>query len=487
LVGVVPGFAVSSTVGGPWSVPPAKVWYKPWSSVFVDLSNYAGRTLYLEFTTADCTRRGHFGYAYVDVFACGIGAEANYSCGPPDTISLTAPEGFQIYKWYNNDFTTLYGSTQQVVLTPAPPGGGTFNVVVSPYNNTDCPTCDCSDTLSVNVAAPVVTGELLPPPRDTLCPGENITLYAIGGTRYQWYKNDVLVPSATADTILASAPGNYAVDIFNTSGCKVRAQRVVKLLEYPPPDPDFFTTPVCINTPVLFQNNSYSLTPAEYYWDFGDGSPGIIDFQPAHSYATAGVFSVKLIAQSRRCSLLKDSITKTVSIIPPGINLRYPTVNAIKNVAQNLTARPGASTYLWMPTNGLNNPTIESPVFLYDRPQEYLIQVRATSGCINIDTLLVRLFASYAIYVPNAFSPNGDGVNDRIYPILVGNLQLKKFRVFSRWGTLLFETSNPSSAMGWSGQWNNANQPMDTYTWTAEASTPSGEIIKRSGNFVLIR
>jgi gliding motility-associated-like protein len=162
-------------------------------------------------------------------------------------------------------------------------------------------------------------------------------------------------------------------------------------------------------------------------------------------------------------------------------------VNAIKNVAQNLTARAGASTYQWLPANGLNNPTIKSPVFLYDRPQEYLIQVRADNGCVNTDTLLVRMFLSYTIYVPNAFSPNGDGVNDRIYPILVGNIQLKNFRVFSRWGTLLFETSNSTSSMGWNGQWNNTNQPIDTYTWTAEAITANGEIIKRSGNFVLIR
>ena len=168
LVGVVPGFAVSSTLGGPWSTPPAKVWYKPWSSVFVDLSNYGGRTLYLEFTTADCTRRGHFGYAYVDVFACGIGAEAMYTCGPPDTIRLTAPDGFQYYKWYDNNFTTLLGTTQQTVVTPAPTGGGTFKVVVTPYNNTDCPSCDCSDTLSVSVSPSVATGELLAPPRDTL-------------------------------------------------------------------------------------------------------------------------------------------------------------------------------------------------------------------------------------------------------------------------------------------------------------------------------
>ena len=176
-----------------------------------------------------------------------------------------------------------------------------------------------------------------------------------------------------------------------------------------------------------------------------------------------------------------------ISIINPGPNQRYPTVNAIRNVAQNLFARPGAVTYQWTPVTGLNNSLVESPVFQSDRPQEYTIQVRSANGCINIDTLLVRMFATYNIYVPNAFSPNGDGVNERIYPILVGAIQLKNFRVFSRWGTLLFETADPSPSVGWDGRWNNTNQPMDTYTWTAEAISQSGELIKRSGNFVLIR
>ena len=487
LVGVVPGFAVSSTLGGPWSTPPAKVWYKPWSSVFVDLSNYSGRTLYLEFTTADCTRRGHFGYAYVDVFACGIGAEASYTCGPPDTVTLTAPDGFQTYRWYNDNFTTLYGSTQQVVVSPAPPGGGIFKVVVTPYNNTDCPTCDCSDTLSVTVTPPPVSGNLIAPPRNTLCPGETITLTATGGVRYQWYKDNVLQPGATADTILATAPGNYTVDIFNSSGCKIRAQQNVQLQLFPKPTPAFSADTVCINTPVLFQNNSSSPTLTEYIWDFGDGSIRINGFQPTHSYTNAGQYLVKLVARSTQCLLLQDSTTGVISIINPGPNQRYPTVNAIRNVAQNLFARPGAVTYQWTPVTGLNNSLVESPVFQFDRPQEYTIQVRSANGCINIDTLLVRMFATYNIYVPNAFSPNGDGVNERIYPILVGAIQLKNFRVFSRWGTLLFETANPSPSVGWDGRWNNTNQPMDTYTWTAEAISQSGELIKRSGNFVLIR
>ena len=126
-------------------------------------------------------------------------------------------------------------------------------------------------------------------------------------------------------------------------------------------------------------------------------------------------------------------------------------------------------------------------MFQYDRAQEYFIQIRNTNGCNNIDTQAVRIFSSSNIYVPNAFSPNADGVNDRMYPILVGIMQLKYFRIFSRWGALLFETANPLPSMGWDGNWKGAAQPMDTYTWTAEAIDHNGQLIRRNGNFVLIR
>ncbi len=95
----LPGFAVSGV--------DTTVIYKPWSTVFISLRNYPGRTLFLEFTTADCVRRGHWGYAYVDVEStCGHSVDLQYDCNT-SIATLTAPPGFQTYNWWNVDFTTL--------------------------------------------------------------------------------------------------------------------------------------------------------------------------------------------------------------------------------------------------------------------------------------------------------------------------------------------------------------------------------------------
>ena len=89
------------------------------------------------------------------------------------------------------------------------------------------------------------------------------------------------------------------------------------------------------------------------------------------------------------------------------------------------------------------------------------------------------------IFVPKAWSPNGDGHNDRLYPLAVCIRELKYFRVFNRWGQLVFETN--ILEQGWDGSFHGKPQVMDTYTWTLEAIGEDGKYYKRAGNSVLIR
>jgi WG containing repeat len=115
----LPGFKVS-TVN-------SQVIYKAWSSVFFSMRGQGGRTLYLEFTTADCVRRAHWGYAYVDVEAtCGQAIDMQYNCIYPNITTLTGPPGFQTYNWWNQNFTTLVGTGQTITLNPGPVGNDSF-------------------------------------------------------------------------------------------------------------------------------------------------------------------------------------------------------------------------------------------------------------------------------------------------------------------------------------------------------------------------
>jgi gliding motility-associated-like protein len=131
-------------------------------------------------------------------------------------------------------------------------------------------------------------------------------------------------------------------------------------------------------------------------------------------------------------------------------------------------------------------------VFDYDRQTEYLINITRDNGCITVDTVLVKIvtvvpttIVKSDLFVPKAWTPNNDGHNDKLFPITVNIRELKYFRVFNRWGQLVFETN--IIGQGWNGILQSKPAAMDVYTWTVEAIGVDGKYIKKSGNSVLIR
>jgi gliding motility-associated-like protein len=186
------------------------------------------------------------------------------------------------------------------------------------------------------------------------------------------------------------------------------------------------------------------------------------------------------------CPALSSSITKPISVINATPNQRYPSVNAIVNRNLQLQARTltGAS-YQWIPPSGLNNATIVNPIFNSNRQQEYLIKISTPDGCVVTDTLLVRIFDGRGIYLPKGFTPNGDGNNDKLTPRLVGISRLIFFKVYDRWGQLMYQTS--IAGEGWDGTFKGVKQPIETYTWVAEGIDIDGNTIRETGNSMLLR
>jgi gliding motility-associated-like protein len=148
-------------------------------------------------------------------------------------------------------------------------------------------------------------------------------------------------------------------------------------------------------------------------------------------------------------------------------------------------------SYNWSPSTGLDLPNIQDPVFNYSSSTQYNITLTSDSGCVTVDTVFVRILnpsdTSLApnLFVPKAWSPNNDGKNDKLYPITVHIKQIVYFRVFDRWGQLMFETNVLGN--GWDGLYNGHPQVMDVYTWTVDAIGDDGSVIRKSGNSILLR
>ena len=346
--------------------------------------------------------------------------------------------------------------------------------------------CRSSFTRSVTVA-PMPSGTLNLVASNLLCEGGSVNLSASGGASYQWLLNGGAIPGAVNATLAATQPGIYTVNVINSFGCSTTATGSVTLSLVSKPVANFSFTKTCAGFETSFQNLSdvSSNDMVNYNWSFGQGQGTSSQPNPLYTFTNVGSYAVSLSVVSQICPSAVSTITKLVSIIAPPANQRYAPVNAVENRNLPLTSRIyGGATYVWSPATGLNSSLIASPIFNNNAQVEYVITITTPLGCVLKDTQLVRVFKEREIYVPKGFSPNRDNKNDKLIPRLVGITELLYFKVYNRWGQLLYSTGIVGE--GWDGTYRGAKQPMDTYVWMAEGKDIDGNIIKRAGNFILL-
>lgn len=154
------------------------------------------------------------------------------------------------------------------------------------------------------------------------------------------------------------------------------------------------------------------------------------------------------------------------------------------------TSRDSLINYFkWTPSIWLNKDTIRNPIAtinsVYDS-LKYIVRVTTPEGCFGTDDIIVRVFRTNPdIFVPTAFTPNKDGKNDILRPICVGITKLDYFRIYNRWGQLIYETSDMEK--GWNGTFNGTEQASGTYVFVTQGTDFTGKVIYKKGTCVLIR
>jgi gliding motility-associated-like protein len=181
---------------------------------------------------------------------------------------------------------------------------------------------------------------------------------------------------------------------------------------------------------------------------------------------------------------VSDSIR--IQLPPPSVNTSTTII-----VGQTVTVNGfvgNAFNYVWVnDTSFLSCSTCILPVSTTTTNMVYTVSVTDNPlqcfEVLNTHTIVVRLVAS--IDVPTAFTPNNDGINDYILPAGWGIRKLNYFKVFNRWGQLIFESNDLDN--GWDGTFNGVPQNMETYIYQASVDTYTDETLTKSGSFKLIR
>jgi gliding motility-associated-like protein len=181
--------------------------------------------------------------------------------------------------------------------------------------------------------------------------------------------------------------------------------------------------------------------------------------------------------------------TVLIQIQQPKLNAGPRDTSIVQNQPLQLNAT-GGQLYLWTPSTGLNNPSIANPVALLNNDIEYIVTTKTSAGCIATDTISVKVYKMPpGIYVPNAFTPNGDGINDIFRPIAIGMKQVNYFKVFNRAGVLIYSNNKISyaSGIGWDGRYKGILQMSAVYVWIAEGIDYLDKKITQKGTVTLIR
>jgi gliding motility-associated-like protein len=354
---------------------------------------------------------------------------------------------------------------------------------------------DSTDTARfVQKINPLPVGQIVSMHGTYICHGIPDTMFvsynpALDTLRFQWTRNGANLTGATVDSISTVTAGRYNSILTNQYGCVDTAAVSAVLIAVPKPVLNFSVDAMCINTLLHFSNltDTNFTGPINWVWDMGNNT-----FQNAyHSTATynkAGSRHIKLTANQVYCPLYPTSMDSTIEIQFPIPAVRLPSVSAYSNQTTPLTGRSFPNyKYQWLPSRGIDFPTVSSPNFNYQTTQDYVINLISPAGCVTPDSMLVRVFDENLvnIMVPKSFTPNGDGVNDILYPYLAGVKTFSYFKVFNRFGQLMFTSTDPDK--GWNGTMNGTQQPMAIYIWVAVGIANDGTPVEKRGEVLLLR
>jgi gliding motility-associated-like protein len=324
-------------------------------------------------------------------------------------------------------------------------------------------------------------------PDSTICLGNSIQLNASGGNTYKWNASPGL-NCTDCDNPIASPDSNsiYTVTGTNEYGCTgkdsvlVRVQRHLPLLVNP-------GDTICIGESAqLFASGSH-----RYSWQPSTGlnDPNIPSPQASPSSST--LYTVRA-TDSANCFI--DTANVFIKVYP------IPTVQAgpdqtievgSAGVQLHATGSPDVVSWKWSPSAGLSCISCPDPNATPNQTTEYAVEVRNEGECLAKDYLTIHVVCNRGtLYIPNTFSPNGDGMNDRFYPRGKGVFMIKSFRVFNRWGELVFErlNFNPNDAgAGWDGKYKGKLLSPDVFVYVCEIVCDNNQLLNYKGDVTLLQ
>ena len=249
-----------------------------------------------------------------------------------------------------------------------------------------------------------------------------------------------------------------------------------------------FPAAACAPFSAVFKNTSTA--GQQFFWDFGDGATST-QTSPTHVYLRPGTYLVQLIAVDPNTCNKRDTITKNVTVVnKPTASFTYTPNPTMPNMPiQLVNTSAGGVSYKWIFGDGKTLVTAKRDTtisYQYQKTGTYnvCLVVFNAAGCSDTTCTQIDISVEVGYSVPNAFSPNGDGVNDKVFVRGFG-ISNVSFQIFNRWGELVFATTDINT--GWDGYYKGKLQPQDVYHYSAVVEFYTGEKLAKKGDITLLR
>lgn len=473
-----------------WTFPGAHVRTQARVDTLLPAGSYALQ--YRGITREGCTADSAFTVAIYQKPVAAFTTEKDICLGEASTFTDKATgSGVALAKWnwlLGEGFTAEFITSRNIIRSYQRYGNYTPQLVVTDING-----C-VSDTFSMPVAVHAVPEAAFTPPAAICLPGAaaftNQSVIADNTTlSYVWNMGDnstVYNTKEVSHTYAAAGTYTVKLTVTSTAGCTDEATQTVSRF-YTKPIAAFTVSPeqVCQGKDQQFTDASTAAgsTVTAWNWSFGDGATATAR-NPVKRYAAAGNYTVQLtVTNTAGCVSAPVSRPVTVYVQPqidagPSFTVLKGNIITLAGTAQNV-----ASLNLqWSPAALLTGANSLTPSLVATETTVYTLTATGkTGGCVTTDQTQVLVYTE--VTVPNAFSPNGDGIHDTWEILYLDGYPGSTVQVFDRYGRQVF-VSQPGHNVSWKGTWNDKPLPAGTYYYIADLKNGSK---KMTGSVTVIR
>ena len=390
----------------------------------------------------------------------------NASCGGGNDgkITVTANGGNGNYQY------SINGANFQPsnIFNVAP---GSYTVIVKDQNG--CNVTEPNITVGLNNTLAIKAIN------DTnICLSRSVNLNAVSNaTQYNWFPGTGLNSTTVANPVATPASTTTYIVSAVLGPCTGNDTVVVTVMPAPVANAGA-DGKICLDDSIQLNG----LGGVGYQWSPASALSDATKPNPFARPRQTTSYSLSVTDANGCTSLTADVVT--ITVIPPvPVNITPDTYVSPGDMIR-LHAEGGIN-YVWSPPAGLDNPGIADPLATITQDITYKVVVTTSDGCKVEDSVTIKGYKGPDVYVPTGFTPNHDGKNDRFVPIPVGIKDLNYFKIYNRWGQLVYSTNKMHE--GWDGRLGGIEQDSGVYVWIVRAVTNDGRVIFKRGTVALIR